>query len=79
MLFDLFKAVILGVVEGLTEFLPCPSTGHLLLVDHFFGPEPEKKAFWDSFAVLIQFGRDPRAADDLFHKAVEDRARHVHQ
>src|SRR6267142_2372735 len=56
MLFDLFKAVILGVVEGLTEFLPVSSTGHLLLVDHFFGPEPEKKAFWDSFAVLIQFG-----------------------
>jgi undecaprenyl-diphosphatase len=56
MLFDLFKAVILGIVEGLTEFLPVSSTGHLLLVDHFFGPEPEKKAFWDSFAVLIQFG-----------------------
>src|SRR6185295_9586838 len=56
MLFDLFKAVVLGVVEGLTEFLPVSSTGHLLLFEHFFGPEPEKKAFWDSFAVLIQFG-----------------------
>src|SRR6185436_605152 len=56
MLFDLIKAVILGIVEGLTEFLPVSSTGHLLLVEHFFGPEPEKKAFWDSFAVLIQFG-----------------------
>jgi undecaprenyl-diphosphatase len=56
MLFDLVKAIVLGIVEGLTEFLPVSSTGHLLLVDHFFGPEPEKKAFWDSFAVLIQFG-----------------------
>ncbi len=56
MLFDLFKAIVLGIVEGLTEFLPVSSTGHLLLVDHFFGPEPEKRAFWDSFAVLIQFG-----------------------
>ena len=56
MLFDLLKAIVLGVVEGLTEFLPVSSTGHLLLVEHFFGPEAEKKAFWDSFAVLIQFG-----------------------
>jgi len=56
MLFDLIKAVLLGIVEGLTEFLPVSSTGHLLLFDHFFGAEPEKQAFWDSFNVLIQFG-----------------------
>src|ERR1043165_10306152 len=56
MLFDIVKAIFLGVVEGLTEFLPVSSTGHLLLVDHFFGPEPEKQAFWNSFNVLIQFG-----------------------
>ena len=56
MLFDVIKAIFQGIVEGLTEFLPVSSTGHLLLVDHFFGPEPEKQAFWDSFNVLIQFG-----------------------
>jgi undecaprenyl-diphosphatase len=55
-MFDVIKAIVLGVVEGLTEFLPVSSTGHLLLVDHFFGPEPDKQAFWDSFNVLIQFG-----------------------
>lgn len=54
MLFDLFKAVVLGIVEGLTEFIPVSSTGHLLLVEHFFGFDDE--AFGKSFAVLIQLG-----------------------
>lgn len=54
MTFDLFKAFILGVVEGLTEFLPVSSTGHLLLVQRFFGFDDED--FGKTFAVLIQFG-----------------------
>ena len=54
MSFDLFKAFILGVVEGLTEFLPVSSTGHLLLVQRFFGFDDDD--FGKTFAVLIQFG-----------------------
>ena len=54
MTFDLIKAVFLGVVEGLTEFIPVSSTGHLLLVAHFFGFDDED--FGKTFAVLIQFG-----------------------
>src|ERR1700716_689461 len=54
MTFDLIKAFILGVVEGLTEFLPVSSTGHLLLVQRFFGFDDED--FGKTFAVLIQFG-----------------------
>ena len=54
MTFDLFKAFVLGVVEGLTEFLPVSSTGHLLLVERFFGFDDD--AFGKTFAVLIQFG-----------------------
>ena len=54
MLFDLLKAFVLGVVEGLTEFLPVSSTGHLLLVQRFFGFDDAD--FGKTFAVLIQFG-----------------------
>src|SRR5437870_5955155 len=54
MSFDLFKAFILGVVEGLTEFLPVSSTGHLLLVQRFFGFDDDNLG--KTFAVLIQFG-----------------------
>jgi undecaprenyl-diphosphatase len=47
---------VLGIVEGLTEFLPVSSTGHLLLVNQFLGNDPGRKEFWDTFSVLIQFG-----------------------
>src|SRR5262245_54101771 len=54
MLPDIVKAAILGIVEGLTEYLPVSSTGHLLLVQHFFGFTDEN--FGKTFAVLIQLG-----------------------
>ena len=54
MTFDLFKAFVLGVIEGLTEFLPVSSTGHLLLVERFFGFDDD--AFGKTFVVLIQLG-----------------------
>lgn len=49
---NLLEALVLGVVEGLTEFLPVSSTGHLLLLGHFLGFESNGKAF----EVLIQLG-----------------------
>ena len=51
---DAFKAFILGVVEGLTEFLPVSSTGHLLLLERFFGFDDDQ--FGKTFVVLIQLG-----------------------
>src|SRR5713226_9518579 len=54
MMSDAVRAVILGVVEGVTEFLPVSSTGHLLLAERFF--DLGEGNFWKSFAVLIQLG-----------------------
>ena len=54
MLLDLLKATLLGVVEGLTEFLPVSSTGHLLLLERFFGFDDDD--FGKTFVVLIQLG-----------------------
>ena len=54
---DLIKAVVLGIVEGLTEFLPISSTGHLVLCEKWFGVNLEADAsVWKTFAVFIQIG-----------------------
>ena len=50
---ELFQAAVLGVLAGGTEFLPVSSTGHLILLQHFFGLESDANK---TFTILIQFG-----------------------
>src|SRR6476469_1114762 len=54
MMTDAVKAVILGIIEGVNEFLPDSSPGHMLLAQRFFGLG--EGPFWQSFVVLIQLG-----------------------
>ena len=53
--FELLKAIFLGVVEGITEWLPVSSTGHLILVQEFIKLNQDK-AFLDMFNIVIQLG-----------------------
>ena len=48
-----FTAILLGIVEGLTEFIPVSSTGHLILASEIFGYDAET---WKVFNVVIQLG-----------------------
>ena len=62
---NLLQALILGLVEGGTEFLPVSSTGHLLLLQHFFGLDGEANK---TFAVLIKLGAILAIVLAYFHR-----------
>jgi undecaprenyl-diphosphatase len=50
---DIVVAIILGIVAGVTEYIPVSSTGHLILVDALLGVDPVR---WQAFNVIIQLG-----------------------
>lgn len=66
MILDLIKAIVLGAVEGFTEFLPVSSTGHLLLLGHFLGFESKGK----TFEVLVQLGAILAIVSVYAHKII---------
>ena len=52
---ELLRAALYGLVEGITEWLPISSTGHMLLLDQFVKLDVSPD-FWDMFLVVIQLG-----------------------
>lgn len=52
---EILKAVVLGIIQGITEWLPISSTGHMILADAFLNLN-QPKEFMDMFYVVIQLG-----------------------
>ncbi|MDD6798080.1 MAG: undecaprenyl-diphosphate phosphatase [Bacteroides sp.] len=53
---EIIKAVIFGIVEGITEWLPISSTGHLILIEKILSFNGVSEGFWSMFEVVIQLG-----------------------
>jgi undecaprenyl-diphosphatase len=65
-LLDIIKAVILGIIQGITEWLPISSTGHMIIFNEFWSLQPQE--FFDVFKVVIQFGSILAVLLLYFHK-----------
>ena len=64
---DIIKVIILGIVEGITEWLPVSSTGHLILVGDLLAPSMSAE-FMEMFNVVIQLGAIMAVVVLYFHK-----------
>ena len=73
MIIEILKAILFGIVEGITEWLPVSSTGHLILLDEFiklkvYADPVQNEAFMEMFNVVIQLGAILAVVLLFFHK-----------
>ena len=67
MLVEILKAILFGIVEGITEWLPVSSTGHMILLDEFIKLKVSPE-FYEMFQVVIQLGAIGAVLALFFHK-----------
>lgn len=64
---DIIKTIVIGIIQGITEWLPVSSTGHMILANEFISLNVSE-AFWEMFLVVIQFGSILAVLALYFHK-----------
>ena len=67
LILEFLKAILFGIVEGVTEWLPVSSTGHIILLDQFVKLNVSKD-FYDLFEIVIQLGAILAVIVLFFHK-----------
>ena len=67
MFIEILKAILFGIVEGITEWLPISSTGHMILLDEFVHLKVSE-AFYEMFQVVVQLGAIAAVLVLFFHK-----------
>ena len=67
MIIEILKAILFGIVEGITEWLPISSTGHLILLNEFVQMDVSAE-FYEMFQVVIQLGAIFAVLVLFFHK-----------
>ena len=67
-LFEILKAILFGIVEGITEWLPVSSTGHIILLDELVKLNMPTEGFYDLFEIVIQLGAILAVIVLFFHK-----------
>ena len=67
MLIEILKAILFGIVEGSTEWLPVSSTGHMILLDEIIKLDVSPE-FYEMFQVVIQLGAIGAVLALFFHK-----------
>ena len=66
-LIEILKAIVFGIVEGITEWLPISSTGHMLLLNEFLVMDVSED-FWNMFLVVVQLGAILAVVVVFFHR-----------
>lgn len=61
---EILKAMLFGIVEGITEWLPISSTGHMILLNEIVSLNVSEE-FYSMFEVVIQLGADPCRCDSV--------------